>query len=108
MGLASFKKFLGFMAIVIPGIIGFFKLYKPLSSTYTPPPYLPSGLGYPGAPYKEGYQHDHGHFQPSPYNNFQNPDSAHFAQELAYQAYSRNAKGKDIEAEKDEEKRRRK
>lgn len=29
LGLASFKKFLGFLAIVIPGLIGFFKLCKP-------------------------------------------------------------------------------
>lgn len=28
-GLASFKKLLGFLAIVIPGLIGFFKLCKP-------------------------------------------------------------------------------
>ncbi|XP_065212754.1 uncharacterized protein Osi2 [Planococcus citri] len=29
LGLASFKKFLGFLAIVVPGLIGFFKLCKP-------------------------------------------------------------------------------
>ncbi|XP_050437110.1 uncharacterized protein LOC126843556 [Adelges cooleyi] len=29
LGLASFKKFLGFLAIVVPGMIGFFKLCKP-------------------------------------------------------------------------------
>jgi len=29
LGLASFKKFLGFMALVVPGLIGFFKLCKP-------------------------------------------------------------------------------
>lgn len=29
LGLASFKKFLGFLAIVIPGLIGFFRLCKP-------------------------------------------------------------------------------
>lgn len=29
LGLASFKKFLGFVALVVPGLIGFFKLCKP-------------------------------------------------------------------------------
>jgi hypothetical protein len=29
LGLASFKKLLGFLALVIPGLIGFFKLCKP-------------------------------------------------------------------------------
>lgn len=29
LGLASFKKFLGFLALVVPGLIGFFKLCKP-------------------------------------------------------------------------------
>ena len=29
LGLASFKKLLGFLAIVVPGLIGFFKLCKP-------------------------------------------------------------------------------
>jgi hypothetical protein len=35
LGLASFKKILGFAALVIPGLIGFFKLCKPnLQSSY--------------------------------------------------------------------------
>ncbi|XP_044019077.1 uncharacterized protein LOC122859513 isoform X2 [Aphidius gifuensis] len=42
---ASLKKFLGFMAIVIPALIGFFKLCKPIMSNYQPPVYTKNGLG---------------------------------------------------------------
>ncbi|XP_071441014.1 uncharacterized protein, partial [Hetaerina americana] len=48
LGLASFKKLLGFLALVVPGVIGFFKLCKPdlhhnygsygHSNFYQPPP----------------------------------------------------------------------
>ncbi|KAL7296192.1 hypothetical protein TKK_0010731 [Trichogramma kaykai] len=139
LGLASFKKLLGFAAIVVPGIIGFFKLYKPLSPSYTPPIYSPNGLGHPGglhggiggasglgggyggggggvfgSPYsKEGVNSDFGSngFHPSTsYNDYgnNNNDAQHFAQELAYQAYARNNKKSEIEAETDDEKKSRK
>lgn len=81
LGLASFKKFLGFMALLIPGIIGFMKFCKPLTQTYTPPVYSPSGIGFP----------------PSHYNSYQEPSHHHHgdtvnfgAQELAYQGYHNN------------------
>ncbi len=57
LGLASFKKFLGFLAIIIPGLIGFFKLCKPdlhhnygnfgHSSFYHRPPHQYGSLGRP-------------------------------------------------------------
>lgn len=34
LGIASFKKLLGFLAIVLPGLIGFFKFCKPQSSGF--------------------------------------------------------------------------
>lgn len=63
LGLASFKKLLGFMAIVVPGLIGFFKLCKPELQhgygayghssfyrkpqfTHRPPTYIVEGAGY--------------------------------------------------------------
>ncbi|OXU21776.1 hypothetical protein TSAR_009593 [Trichomalopsis sarcophagae] len=94
LGLASFKKFLGFMAIVIPGIIGFFKLCKPLTQTYTPPVYSPSGIGFPGGHYKEnhGFHHEqqHGsysHPAPAYHEQSHGGDTVNFGQELAYQGY---------------------
>ncbi|XP_012255468.1 uncharacterized protein LOC105685693 [Athalia rosae] len=91
LGLASFKKFLGFMAIVIPGLIGFFKLCKPQVQNYQPPVYSQSGVGFPPY-YKENtnsFSHNdyhendyHGHHGSSP------PVS--FGQDLAYQGYNRD------------------
>lgn len=53
LGLASFKKLLGFLAIIVPGMIGFFKLCKPdlhsnfgHSNYYNGPHYSPAGVGY--------------------------------------------------------------
>lgn len=86
LGLASFKKFLGFLAIVIPGLIGFFKLYKPLSQNYHPPVYSQSGIGYPY--YKENsnnyaYEQDaHG----ADYQGYHR-DTAPYGQDLAYRGY---------------------
>ncbi|CAH0763471.1 unnamed protein product [Diatraea saccharalis] len=59
LGLASFKKFLGFMALIVPGVIGYFKFCKPnLSSPFSPshysgPQYSPAGIGL--GPYREGH-----------------------------------------------------
>ena len=95
LGLASFKKFLGFLAIVIPGLIGFFKLCKPITQSYTPPVYSPSGIGFPGGHYKESHSHpqDYNSYQPQPIYHDQSHDHHHggdnvnFGQELAYQGY---------------------
>lgn len=80
LGLASFKKFLGFMALVVPGLIGFFKLCKPdlqhnygtygHSSYYHRPPNGGAGPPPPGpvySPYRE-------HQEPlTPYREHQEP-----------------------------------
>ncbi|KZC11145.1 PREDICTED: uncharacterized protein LOC107189232 [Dufourea novaeangliae] len=89
LGLASFKKFLGFLAIVIPGLIGFFKLYKPLSQNYQPPVYSQSGVGYPY--YKDNsnsypYGDQNGHHGPE-YQDYHNRDTVSFGQDLAYRGY---------------------
>ncbi|XP_029669804.1 uncharacterized protein LOC115239430 [Formica exsecta] len=75
LGLASFKKFLGFLAIVIPGLIGFFKLYKPYQSYY-PPVYTKNGIAHPhyGVQPDIDYQ---GHYG--------NAES--YGQDLAYRGY---------------------
>ncbi|XP_041985538.1 uncharacterized protein LOC121737871 [Aricia agestis] len=62
LGLASFKKFLGFMALIVPGLIGYFKFCKPNSSPfssshYTGPQYSPAGIGL--GPYREHGQYGH-------------------------------------------------
>ncbi|XP_066581899.1 uncharacterized protein Osi2 [Prorops nasuta] len=89
LGLASFKKFLGFMAIVIPGLIGFFKLCKPLTQNYQPPVYSQSGVGYPL--YKEGPgSHHYGSpegYHGQEYSGGYRGDSVSFGQDLAYQGY---------------------
>ncbi|XP_076295268.1 DUF1676 domain-containing protein Osi2 [Lasioglossum baleicum] len=88
LGLASFKKFLGFLAIVIPGLIGFFKLYKPLSQSYHPPVYSQSGIAYPY--YKDNsnnyaYNEQDTHHGPE-YQDYHR-DSVSFGQDLAYRGY---------------------
>lgn len=63
LGLASFKKLLGFLAIIIPGLIGFFKLCKPnlqQGNYYTGPHYSPAGVGYPPH-YRETHQQTYPH-----------------------------------------------
>lgn len=89
---------MGFLAIVIPGLIGFFKLCKPnlqSSNYYTGPHYSPAGVGYPGhfrgeAEYTNGAQYGAVHFGPDDNN----------AQHLAYNGWGhyRN-NGGDIQAE---------
>ncbi|XP_043265987.1 uncharacterized protein LOC122405370 [Colletes gigas] len=90
LGLASFKKFLGFLAIVIPGLIGFFKLYKPLTQNYHPPVYSQSGIGYPPY-YKENannYPYAEQGAHPAPeYQGGYHGDSVSFGQDLAYRGY---------------------
>ncbi|XP_035729348.1 uncharacterized protein LOC118444805 isoform X1 [Vespa mandarinia] len=83
-GLVSFKKFLTFLAIVIPGVIGFMKLYKP--QNYQPPFYSQSGIGHPY--YKEPSD------QPYPYVNHNTEydgsyhgDTVSYGQNLAYRGY---------------------
>lgn len=92
LGLASFKKFLGFMAIVIPGVIGFFKLCKPMLQNYQPPVYSQSGVGFPH--YKEsavshGFPAEHPsyHDGQAGYQNAYHGDGVSFGQDLAYQGY---------------------
>ncbi|KAG7190714.1 hypothetical protein KM043_006791 [Ampulex compressa] len=82
-GLASFKKFLGFLAIVIPGLIGFFKIYKPLTQNYQPPVYSQSGIGYPY------YKENAGHFvENAPeYHGGYHGDGVSFGQDIAYRGY---------------------
>ncbi|KOB67286.1 Osiris 2, partial [Operophtera brumata] len=66
LGLASFKKFLGFMALIIPGVIGYFKFCKPNISSpfsqshYKGPQYSPAGIGV--GPYREQPAH-YGHYE---------------------------------------------
>ncbi|KAL2746233.1 uncharacterized protein V1477_004603 [Vespula maculifrons] len=83
-GLVSFKKFLTFLAIVVPGVIGFLKLYKP--QNYQPPFYSQNGIGYPY--YKESSG------QPYPYVNHNTEydgsyhgDAVSYGQDLAYRGY---------------------
>lgn len=74
LGLASFKKFLGFLAIVIPGLIGFFKFYKP--QNYHAPVYTKNGIGYP----QYGIHPDidyAGHYE----------NAGTYGQDLAYRGY---------------------
>lgn len=98
LGLASFKKLLGFLAIVIPGLIGFFKLCKPdlhssfgHSNYYNGPHYSPAGVGY-GPHFKEpipSFSHQYGNSHPGDSSGsltFQ--DHQHYAQNLAYSGYS--------------------
>ncbi|XP_012287556.1 uncharacterized protein LOC105703630 [Orussus abietinus] len=88
LGLASFKKFLAFMAIVIPGLIGFFKLYKPTLNNYQPPVYTQSGVGYPQVLFKENANvyPDHGGSYPG-YSESYPGDTGSYGQDLAYQGY---------------------
>ncbi|XP_012248803.1 uncharacterized protein LOC100743329 [Bombus impatiens] len=90
LGLASFKKFLGFLAIVIPGLIGFFKLYKPLTQSYHPPVYSQSGIAYPY--YKENsnsylYPEQDDHHGLEYASGYHRDSSVSFGQDLAYRGY---------------------
>ncbi|CAK1594322.1 unnamed protein product [Parnassius mnemosyne] len=115
LGLASFKKVLGFMALIIPGVIGYFKFCKPnltspfSSHHYSGPQYSPAGIGINHGPYRESYS-------PAHYNQYETyPAGGHkygsngvafrdhelSAQDLAYQGWEyRNKKqGEEIKAE---------
>lgn len=83
LGLASFKKFLGFLAIVIPGLIGFFKLYKPFTQTYHPPVYTQSGIAY--HPYYKENSYPYGE-HPHEYGYHRDT----YGQDLAYRGYQRD------------------
>ncbi|KAL6263590.1 hypothetical protein P5V15_006379 [Pogonomyrmex californicus] len=76
LGLASFKKVLGFLAIVIPGIIGFLKLYKPYPNYY-PPVYTKNGIAQP-----HYESHSNIDFYEDRYGNINS-----YGQDLAYQGY---------------------
>ncbi|KAJ2940074.1 hypothetical protein O0L34_g14109 [Tuta absoluta] len=117
LGLASFKKFLGFMALIVPGVIGYFKFCKPNSSPfssshYTGPQYTPAGIGL--GPYRDhppqqggqyGPQYGGGHYESYPHKYSSGGvafrDHEHAAQDLAYQGWEyRNKKnGEEIKAE---------
>ncbi|XP_028043554.1 uncharacterized protein LOC114253020 [Bombyx mandarina] len=110
LGLASFKKFLGFMALIIPGVIGYFKFCKPNSSPfstnhYTGPQYSPAGIGL--GPYRESPPENYGHYNNYPgghkysQGGFSFRDHDASPQDLAYQGWEyRNKKGaEDIKAE---------
>ncbi|VVC33467.1 Hypothetical protein CINCED_3A018622 [Cinara cedri] len=80
LGLASFKKFLGFLALVVPGLIGFFKLCKPdlqhnygtygHSSYYHRPSHGGSGPPPPGPVYTPYREHQD---PPTPYREHPEP-----------------------------------
>ncbi|KAJ8709553.1 hypothetical protein PYW08_009557 [Mythimna loreyi] len=114
LGLASFKKFLGFMALIIPGVIGYFKFCKPNSSPFSSshfsgPHYSPAGIGL--GPYRESPPQSHyapahysesypgGHKYGSGGISFREHDVG--PQDLAYQGWDyRNKQGaEDIKAE---------
>ncbi|GBP35619.1 hypothetical protein EVAR_33822_1 [Eumeta japonica] len=105
LGLASFKKFLGFMALIIPGVIGYFKFCKPnlsspfSSNHYGTPQYSPAGVGL--GPYREHY----GHYETYPGGHkygsgggisFRDHESS--PQDLAYQGWEYRNKGTEIKA----------
>lgn len=75
-GLASFKKFLGFLAIIIPGLIGFFKLYKANPQYY--PVYTKNGIAQPH------YETSHSNFDYHG-DHYGNEDS--YGHNLAYHGY---------------------
>lgn len=87
LGLASFKKFLGFMAIVIPGIIGVLRLCRPLTQSYQPPVYSHGGVGF--LHYKESeHQTNNYRLEQNPSNYHDNHgDHVSFGQDIAYQGY---------------------
>lgn len=110
LGLASVKKFLGFLALIVPGVIGYFKFCKPNSSPFSPnhytgPQYTPAGIGLgvyrdtPPAAYAHGHYDNYsgGHKYGSGGISFREHESP---QDIAYQGWEyRNKKGgEDIKA----------
>ncbi|CAH2059552.1 unnamed protein product, partial [Iphiclides podalirius] len=114
LGLASFKKFLGFMALIVPGVIGYFKFCKPnltspfSSNHYTGPQYSPAGIGINHGPYRESHTPVHyGQYESYPGGNKYGSNGVAFrdhdlsAQDLAYQGWEYRNKngGEEIKAE---------
>ncbi|XP_068625700.1 uncharacterized protein Osi2 [Battus philenor] len=112
LGLASFKKFLGFMALIVPGVIGYFKFCKPnlsspfSSNHYAGPQYSPAGIGINHGPYRETppahygqYENYGGHKYGSSGIAFRDHDVS--PQDLAYQGWEYRNKntGEEIKAE---------
>lgn len=111
LGMATFKKLLGFLAIIVPGAIAFFRFCKPdFSSAFSPshgsyynynkPHYSPAGVAYP--PHfrdpQPSFVHE-GSYGGSHGINFGEDDHA---QHLAYSGYGHyRDSGKDVEAEAD-------
>ncbi|KAL1379628.1 hypothetical protein pipiens_014764 [Culex pipiens pipiens] len=120
LGLASFKKLLGFAAIIIPGVIGYLKVFRPnqsccntnelFSSGYQPPQYSPQGVGSvsynPFKPYQNQYSRPEPNFA-APYGNYyrdshelKSSGGVKFGDDQAYQGYSEyRSSDKDIKAE---------
>lgn len=109
LGLASFKKLLGLFAIVLPGLIGFFKLCKPnLQSPFTGnyynqgPQYSPAGIAYQPhfrEPQPNFVEHEVYHHRPTGGGGVHFRDE-HHAQDLAYNGWNQyRSNGKDIDAE---------
>jgi len=88
LGLASFKKFLGFMALVVPGLIGFFKLCKPDlqhnygtfgHSSYYHRPTHGAGAGPPSGPVYSPFREHQEPLSQSPYR--EQPDAQQYLYE---------------------------
>lgn len=84
-GLVSFKKFLTFLAIVIPGVIGFLKLYK--SQNYQPPFYSQSGIGHPYYKQSSGQSYPYANHN-TEYDESYHGDTVSYGQDIAYRGYS--------------------
>lgn len=101
LGLASFKKILGFLAIAIPGVIGFLRFCKPGSSgfghhnyNYNTPQYSPAGIAY--QPHYKEPSHDYDGYG----GGIQFKESDSYAQNLAYSGYGHYRNNdKEVEAE---------
>lgn len=120
LGLATFKKLLGFAAIIIPGVIGYFKLCRPQQQQHGSfggsnffsnsfPQYSSQGLGAASYPQQEYHTHYESHNNNGGYRadpSFAKPYGEYYgksqeggvrfgdeAQDLAYQGQYRNNKG---------------
>ncbi|XP_076266749.1 DUF1676 domain-containing protein Osi2 [Rhynchophorus ferrugineus] len=111
LGLASFKKVLSFLAIVIPGVIAYFKFCKPnFQSAFGPgqfagPHYSAAGVAYPSH-YREQPTFVESHTYQEEYSPAHGHGSFHFrddnsAQHLAYNGWNYRDSGKNIEAQPD-------
>lgn len=104
LGLASFKKLLGFLAIIVPGLIAFFKLCKPdlnasfgQNNYYNRPHYSQAGIGYRPQFFKDNHGYDEEYSENAYYDEgnrgltFQ--EKPHYAHKLAYSGYTRYRNG---------------